>query len=445
MDIRFPADFLWGASTAAYQIEGAWNEDGRGLSIWDSFSHTPGNIADGDTGDVACDHYHRYREDVRLMAELGLQAYRFSTAWPRLFPQGRGKANPKGRDFYDRLIDELLEHDIQPWLCFHHWDLPQALQDKGGWTNRDTCEHFADYAAYVAEAYGDRVAHFLLLNEPNVVALLGHLFGIHAPGLTDLTAFAACAHHLNLATGMGLGRLRSQGDWRLGTVLNLQPVHPKTDGEDDARAAELFDAAWNRLFIDPLFKGSYPALLEGMLAPFVHSGDLAHIQQPLDLLGLNLYSRMLVQADPKSLVGMRQAHPDPDAPLTDMGWEVYPEALFEQLMELKDRYGNPEVYITENGAAFPDTLSGQGRVEDGRRIAFLEQYLAALHRALEQGANVRGYFVWSLLDNFEWAEGYAKRFGLVYVDYETQERSPKRSFRWYQQLIREGGFTYGVS
>ena len=442
MDIEFPAGFVWGASTAAYQIEGAVGENGRGRSIWDTFSHTPGKVVGGDTGDVACDHYHLYKHDVKLLADLGLDAYRFSTAWPRLFPEGRGKPNAKGRDFYDRLIDELLSQSVEPWLCFYHWDLPQALQDKGGWTSRDTVHYFADYAAYAAEQYGDRVGHFVMMNEPSVVALLGHLFGIHAPGLTDIVAYGAATHHLNLATGTALSRLRStNGSWQLGTVLSLQPVHPESDTEEDAAAATLFDALWNRTYLDPLLKGTYPELTSAMLAPHVQDGDLGLVQQPLDFLGLNLYTRVLVKADKASLVGMSQAAPPPDAELTGMGWEVYPDALFEQLVDLKENYGNPQVFVTENGAAFPDTLDAKNEVHDEKRVAYLEAYLQAVHRALQAGANVGGYFVWSLLDNFEWAEGYDKRFGIVYVDYHDQARYPKDSYLWYQETVRNNGFS----
>ena len=440
MDIEFPSDFVWGASTAAYQIEGAWNLDGKGESIWDHFTHHSSKVAGGDTGDVACDHYHLYKNDVALMKDLGLDASRFSTAWTRLFPEGRGKVNAAGRDFYDSLVDELLKHNLEPWLCFYHWDLPQALQDKGGWANRDTVHYFSDYAAFMAEHYGDRVQHFVVMNEPNAVALLGHLFGIHAPGKTDLMAYAAATHHLNLATGETLQRLKSEQErWQLGTVLNLQPVHPKTDSEQDAQAAALFDAAANRNYLDPLLKGEYPELTRGMLEAYIQSDDLKIIHQPLDFLGMNLYTRLLVQADPKSLDGMNQADPPDDAERTDMGWEVYPDALYEQLTDLKDNYGNPTVYVTENGAAFPDVLEN-GQVHDKARMRYLAAHLAALHRALEDGVNVKGYFVWSLLDNFEWAEGYEKRFGTVFVDYATQERYPKDSYYWYQALIENNGF-----
>lgn len=437
--MEFPKDFLWGASTASYQIEGAFDEDGRGPSIWDTFSHTPGKVANGDTGDVACDHYHRYPEDVALMKSLGIDAYRFSTAWPRLFPEGRGEVNPKGRDFYDRLIDAVLEAGIAPWLCFYHWDLPQALQDRGGWTERDTALHFVDYAAYVAEAYGDRVDHFVMMNEPNVVALVGHLFGVHAPGLRDLSAFGAATHHLNLAQGMALERLREgRSEWKLGTVLNLQPVHPASSEAGDEQAAALFDAVWNRNWLEPLFRGSYPFLTENLITPHLKDGDLRQVRQPLDFLGMNLYTRLRIEAHNGSLAGIREAPAPEGAELTAMGWEVYPDALFDQLLDLKENYDNPPVYITENGAAFPDRVTDEGRIEDSDRIAFLEGYLEAAHRALEAGVNLKGYFVWSLLDNFEWAEGYDKRFGIVYVDYDTQQRIPKASFEWFGRVVNEG-------
>ncbi len=440
--IRFPQDFIWGASTASYQIEGAWQEDGKGPSIWDNFCHTAGKIADNHNGDEACDHYHRYPEDVALMRDLGLDAYRFSTAWTRLFPQGRGQPNSKGCDFYDRLIDSLLDVGIQPWLCFYHWDLPQALQDKGGWTARDIVYWFADYAGYVAEQYGDRVEHFLMLNEPGSVAFLGHLLGQHAPGLSDINAFLAATHHQNLAQGLALKLLRElNADWQLGTALNLQPAHAVSESEEDQQAAKLFDTFANRNFLDPLLLGGYPALSQGLLEPYVKNDDIAAIKQPLNFLGLNLYTRFLIQANSSSLMGISQAPPPADAELTDMGWEVYPAAMYEQLMNLKEKYGNPAVYITENGAAFADALNHRGQVNDTRRIRYLESHLAATQKALAQGANVKGYFVWSLLDNFEWAEGYHKRFGLVYVDYADKQRIPKASYTWFNKLICKGGFT----
>lgn len=437
MEIEFPADFVWGVSSSSYQIEGAWNEDGKGLSIWDTFAHDTDKIAGGDTGDVACDHYHRYREDIALMAELGIGAYRFSVSWPRIFPEGRGKVNVKGVDFYDRLIDRLLEANIDPWPCLYHWDLPQALQDKGGWTNRDIAEWFADYSAYVAEHLGDRIERFVVLNEPQVIAIMGHLFGIHAPGLSDLSAFAAATHHLNLAQGTALQRLRqTESRWQLGTVLNVQPVHPVDEGEEHQQPVALFDAAWNRNFLEPLFHGRYPQVTQGMMMPLIHDGDLERIQQPLDFLGLNLYTRVRAQADMQSVIGISQAPPPEGAELTAMGWEVYPDALHEVLLMLKEEYGNPAVFVTENGAAFEDRPGRDGKVNDRERIRFFEGYLQAAQRALQDGVNLKGYLLWTLLDNFEWAEGYDKRFGIVQVDFKTQTRTPKASFDWWQQVMQ---------
>jgi beta-glucosidase len=446
MDVTFPEDFVWGASTASYQIEGAATEDGKGVSIWDTFTHTPGKVLHGDTGDVACDHYHLYKRDVALMKNLGVNAYRFSTAWPRFFPEGKGKPNAKGLDFYNRLVDELLANNVEPWLCFYHWDLPQALQDKGGWANRDTAFYYTDYAGYVAEKLGDRVKHFVLMNEPNIAALLGHLLGIHAPGVTDINAYAAATHHLNLATGLGAAQLRSMSStWQLGTVINLQPVHPLTDQDADIEARMLFDALYNRSTLDPVLKGIYPDLMTGLLEDIVQPGDLGKIQQPLDFLGLNHYTRLIIRSDPKSLVGISLCPPPKNADLTDMGWEVYPQGLYEQLLELQNDYGNPKVFITENGAAFKDSLNSSGLVDDQERIRYLEKYLEAVYKAKSDGANVQGYFVWSLTDNFEWAEGYAKRFGIVHMDYATQKRTPKTSYYWYQKAIKEGGFSMGQS
>lgn len=440
MDVTFPKHFVFGASTAAYQIEGAAMLEGKGESIWDKFTHTSGNIHNGEHGDVACDHYHLYQSDIKLMQALGLGAYRFSTAWSRFFPEGKGKANLKGRDFYNRLVDGLLENNIEPWLCFYHWDLPQLLQDKGGWANRDTAYYFTDYVSYVAEHLGDRVRHFALLNEPNVHAIFGHLLGIHAPGLRDFMAFLMSLHHMNLATGLGLVRLRAQSHlWKLGTILSLQPVYPVTDKDEDIEARNLFDAIWNRSVLDPLFKGSYPELVKGMLEDIVQAGDLGQINQEIDFLGMNYYQRILIEADPASMFGLRLGRPPKGVEQTDMGWEVYPQAMLEQLLELKNDYGNPKVFITENGAAYQDNVSARG-IEDVQRIRYLARHLQMVQQAITQGVQVEGYFVWSLLDNFEWAEGYAKRFGLIYTDYATQKRIPKASYTWYQRVIRDYGF-----
>ena len=434
--MTFPDDFIWGASTAAFQIEGAWDEDGKGPSIWDTFSHTPSKVANGDTGDVATDHYHRYREDVGLMKELGIDVYRFSTSWPRIFPEGQGKPNAKGIDFYERLVDEILENGVTPWLCFYHWDLPQALQDKGGWPARDTAHYFTDYASFVAERLGDRVKTFVAMNEPNLVAIAGHLFAQHAPGVADISQFAAATHHLNLATGLSVERLRSMhSDWQLGTVLSLNPVHPESDRDEDIEAAQTFDAFWNRSVLDPIMKGSYPERLEPLFASVVQDGDLEQTQQPLDFIGFNLYTRAIIKADPASLIGISWGDPPKSAKRTAMGWEVYPEAIYEQIMDLKENYGNPAIFITENGAAFDDKVSADDKVYDPDRTEYLEAYIGQVARAIEDGANVEGYFVWSLLDNFEWAEGYEKRFGIIHVDYETLQRRPKDSFYWYRDFI----------
>ncbi len=435
----FPPSFTWGVSTAAYQIEGAAREGGRGPSIWDVFSQTPGKVARGDTGDVACDHYHRWREDLELLRELGVGAYRFSVAWPRWQPSGRGEVNPAGRDFYERLVDGLLDIGVAPWLCLYHWDLPQALQAQGGWSRRDSVEWFGDYAASVMGVLGDRVEHVAVLNEPNVVGLLGHLLGVHAPGLTDLAAYVAATHHLNLATGDTLARLRAEhAGWRLGTILNLQPVLAESDDEPDAAAATLLDAVWNGNHLEPLVSGRYPPATEAMMAPVVEEGDARRIRQPLDWFGLNLYSQLRVAADPASLVGLRLVDPPEAVETTAMGWEVAPEALSRQLVEAAARLGDVPIVVTENGAAYRDRPGPDLEVDDALRTRYLERHVREVQAARERGVDVRGYFVWSLLDNFEWHEGYAKRFGLVYVDYASQQRSPKRSFRWFRELIRSG-------
>jgi beta-glucosidase len=434
----FPASFTWGVSTAAYQIEGAAAEGGRGPSIWDVFSHAPGKVARGDTGDVACDHYHRWREDVELLRELGVGAYRFSIAWPRWMPDGTGPVNPAGRDFYDRLVDRLVEIGVEPWVCLYHWDLPQALQERGGWASRDVSDWFCDYAESVMAVLGDRVRHVAVLNEPNAVGLLGHLLGIHAPGITDLESYAAATHHLNLATGDALVRLRAAGSWRLGTIVNLQPVVPASDAHEDALAAQLLEAAWNGNHLDPLVVGRYPAATEPLLQAVIRSGDMERIRQPLDWFGLNLYSQLRVAADPTSLVGLRMLEPPEEVETTAMGWEVAPDALSRQLFDARARLGDVPIVITENGAAYRDRPGPDLEVDDLRRVRYLERHVREVRAALEAGVDVRGYFVWSLLDNFEWHEGYAKRFGLVYVDYATQARAPKRSFRWYRRLIEAG-------
>jgi beta-glucosidase len=435
--LQFGRGFVWGASTASYQIEGAAAEDGRSPSIWDVFAHTPGRVRNGDTGDVACDHYHRSDEDIALLARAGFSAYRFSTSWSRILPDGTGAINDKGVAFYDRLVDRLLERGITPWLCLFHWDLPACLQARGGWLNRDIATWFAEYASAVARRLGDRVKHWIMLNEAVVHAIFGHGTGIHAPGLTGWESLIASLHHQNLAQGHALDALRSmRGDLRLGTVMTLQPVRAHSDRAEDRDAAARLDALWNRARLDPLFKANYPDLLAGYFAPLVHDGDLAAINRPVDFLGLNYYSPLYAAYDADSLAGIALSAPPEGTPVTGWGWPIVPEGLTEQLIELRDRYGNPAVYITENGGCFDDPVAADGTVHDADRIAYLRGHLQAAHAALAAGSALRGYFVWSLLDNFEWAEGYSRRFGIVHVDYATLARTPKASFHWLADQIR---------
>jgi beta-glucosidase len=436
--LRFPDGFVWGTSTSAYQIEGAAGADGRAPSIWDTFCRIPGKVVNGDTGDVATDHYHRYLEDVGLMARAGFGAYRFSVSWARVIPAGTGPANHRGLDFYDRLVDALLARGVEPWACLYHWDLPQALQDRGGWVGREAADRFADYALVVAGRLGDRVKRWAMLNEPSVVAIFGHGLGVHAPGLTGRANWAASLHHQNLAQGRALSALREAGGagWRLGTVLSLQPVRPAGGLEANREAAALWDAAWNRACLDPLFQGRYPDLLAADFEPLARPGDMEAIRQPLDWLGMNYYSRMHQQPDPGGLVGTGFGPAPAGTAHTDMGWPIEPDGLYEQLVELRDRYGNPEVHVAENGASFADWVGPTGKAEDGKRIFFLRDHLAACHRAVAEGCNLRGYLAWTLLDNFEWAEGYRQTFGLVQVDRATMERRPKASYYWLADVAR---------
>ena len=442
-DAIFPADFVWGAATAAYQIEGAHDEDGRGPSIWDTFSHTPGKTLNGDTGDIACDHYHRYPEDIALMRELGLRAYRLSVAWPRIFPTGSGRPNPAGLDFYRRLLDALRTADIEPFVTLYHWDLPQALQDAGGCANRDTVGRFGEYAHTVAVALGEQVHHWATLNEPWVVAFLGNLMGVHAPGERNLGTALRVSHHQLLAHAEALSALRADaraGD-QIGIVLNLSPIEPAGDANADAEAAHRQDGYLNRWFLDPLFRGEYPddlLRLYGDDAPEVEPGDLARINAPIDFLGINYYFRTLVRHDPAGVPVQASAVVPPGRPVTAMGWEVYPEGLYDILTRVHRDYAPPTIYVTENGAAFEDRLV-DGVVDDPQREAYLHDHLLQAYRAIEAGVPLRGYFAWSLLDNFEWAFGYTRRFGLVHVDYATQARTIKRSGRWYAGVTREHG------
>jgi beta-glucosidase len=430
-----PADFTWGAATASYQIEGAVNEDGRGESVWDRFCATPGKVRGGDAGDVACDFYHRYRDDVRLMRELGLDAFRFSIAWPRVLPGGRGAVNEAGLDFYDRLVDELLANEIEPFVTLFHWDTPQALEDAGGWPARATAEAFVEYTEAVVGRLGDRVRHWITHNEPWVHAWIGYAWGQHAPGRTDEAAAVAAAHHLLLSHGWAVEAIRRVvPDARVGITLNLAQAHAASDTPEDEAAAWRVDGETNRWFLDPIFRGSYPAdLLERneLAASSVRDGDLDAISAPLDFLGVNNYSRFIVGAGAE---GPRMVS-NPEAQHTDMGWEVYPNGLHEVLVRVAHDYAPPAIYITENGAAFGDVRVHDGHVHDPERTAFLASHIEAVARAVKDGAPVKGYFVWSLFDNFEWAFGYSKRFGIVYIDYATLERVPKDSFYWYRDLI----------
>ncbi len=441
---HFPDDFVWGVATAAYQIEGAVDEDGRAPSIWDTFSHTPGTTTNGDTGDVACDHYHRWQEDIRLMRNLGIQAYRFSIAWPRVVPQGTGQVNGRGLDFYDRLVDGLLDANITPFVTLYHWDLPQALQNRGGWADRATVDAFVAYAEAVVRRLGDRVTHWITHNEPWVVSFVGNYEGRHAPGIQDLRTALQVAHHLLLSHGLVVPLLRSaSASARVGITLNLSPAHAATSSPEDQAAAGRLDGNLNRWFLDPLYGRGYPEDMVaryGALMPQLAADDLARIAVPTDFLGINYYFPTIVRALPSG------AEPLGFAPLsrdelataghdvTEMGWPVVPEGLTELLTRIHREYAPGAIYITENGAAIHDRVV-DGTVHDPRRIAYLHGHTDAARQAIAAGAPLRGYFLWSLMDNFEWGFGYSKRFGIVYIDYGTQARIPKSSAAWYQRVI----------
>ena len=462
---EFPKSFLWGASTAAYQIEGAVNQDGRGVSIWDTFSHTPGRTANGDTGDVACRHYERTGEDLELMAELGLRAYRFSVAWPRVQPDGKGSANQEGLDFYRRLAAGLRDRGIVPVVTLYHWDLPQALQDEGGWPVRETAERFSEYVAMVTAAIGDEVGLWITLNEPWCSAWLGYAVGVHAPGLTNPQLSIRATHHLLLAHALGSEVVRRDTKAPVGITLNLAPQIPASDHELDIEAARKLDGGLNRLYLDPLFQGSYPddvlatAAAAGLKMDVVRDADMELISRPVDFLGVNYYMNHVV-ASTNRLAEARQAGylaPDsllgtPTASLgaaqvgrpwlerTAMGWEVDPTGLTALLTRLSDEYTKAPLYITESGVAVDDYRGPDGAVHDPRRVAYLDAHVKAVKDAIDAGVDVQGYFVWSLMDNFEWAEGYSKRFGLVWTEYPTGGRVRKDSFGWYRDLIAANGF-----
>jgi beta-glucosidase len=444
--LQFPEAFLWGAATAAYQIEGAVREDGRGESIWDRFCVTPGKVFNNESGAVACDHYHRYQEDIQLMRELGLQAYRFSIAWPRILPTGRGRVNHAGLDFYERLVDALLTANIEPFATLFHWDLPQALQDDfGGWGGRDTAKAFVDYANIVSQRLGDRVKHWITLNEPQVVAKVGYEYGVHAPGLHNPRLAWQVSHHLLLGHGMAVPVIRANSsNAQVGITLNLSSVQPATDADRDLYVAHIEDGMLNRWYIEPIFRGSYPSdivdlLEQNNLAPQVVNGDAAIIAVPVDFLGVNNYTRNVVRQKSGAAPGTAEHVHAPGPEYTEMGWEVYPDGLREVLVRLHQDYAVPQLYVTENGAAFPDTVSANARVRDSRRENYYRGYLTQAHTAISEGAPLAGYFAWSLMDNFEWAEGYSKRFGVIYVDYATQKRIIKDSGYWYRDTIAAHG------
>lgn len=444
-DSIFPKDFLWGAATSAYQIEGAWNIDGKGENIWDHYVRTPGHIRNNDTGDVATDHYHRMREDVALMKAMGLKAYRFSISWSRVMPEGRGATNPSGLDFYSRLIDELLAADIQPIACLNHWDLPQAIYELGGWPDRDSTDWFAEYARLMFDAYSDRVKFWDTHNEPRVVAFLGYGSAIMAPGIPDYSKAFQTVHHLLVSHGKAVQVFRRGGyGGEIGIILDSEHVVPATDSHDDKAAQARYREMDTLLFTDPLFLGAYPASFIdwiGPLAPEIKPGDMELIAQPLDFLGVNYYRSMEISFDPDAGFLKADAKPQtlPMWGYTEMGWGVYPPGMIEVLLDLDRRYDLPPVHLTENGCATQDEPDENGFVKDVERIDYLRGHIAALAEAAGQGVNIKGYFVWSLLDNFEWAEGYAPRFGLIRVDYETLDRTPKQSYSWYQKVIERNG------
>jgi beta-glucosidase len=457
--LSFPEGFVWGCASSAYQVEGAWNEDGKGPSIWDTFVHTPGRIANNETGDITVDHYHRYKDDVTLMKELGLAAYRFSISWARILPNGTGAVNQAGLDFYGRLVDELLEKKIEPYVCLCHYDLPQSLQDNGGWPNRDCAYAFSEYAHIMALHLSDRVKVWMTHNEPWVAAMAGYFSGEHAPGIKDPVIGFKALHHLFLSHGLAAEAIRASAKQsvKIGITLNLNPVYPASDSKKDRAAAQRMDIALNRLQLDPLLIGTSPlqefALGKMLGKGFIKPGDLEKIHS-LDLLGVNYYTRTVAKNDPKFPV-VSAAQTKPEGNEYSVMWEIYPEGIFELLTRIwKDYYlpldsGNepglgkmPEIMITENGVPVPDGLDFDGRIRDDRRIRYLRNHLFQVHRAMQTGIPVKGYFHWSLMDNFEWILGYAPRFGLVYVDYQTLNRTIKDSGHWFAKVIQDNGFDF---
>lgn len=438
----FPKDFEWGAATASYQIEGAYNEDGKGKSIWDIFSHKKGNVLNNHTGDIACDHYHKYKEDIKLMKRIGLDTYRFSISWPRILPSGRANINNKGIDFYKRLVDNLLEAGIKPAATLYHWDLPQNLQSNGGWENRDVAKYFNEYANIMFEELGDLVPRWITHNEPFVVSMLGNYFGEHAPGKKNLKTAIKVSHNLLLSHGMALKSYRESNlDGEIGITLNLVPVYAKTNNKKDQIAKDYTDAFNNRWFLDPLFKGEYPKILTDLyqekIGGFeIRKGDLDLISKEVDFLGINYYSRSVVEYNDQSLLKNKIIKPK-NSEYTEMNWEIYPQGLKDLLLKINNEYTEKPIFITENGAAFDDHVSGEDRVHDQNRVDYLKSHFKVAHQLIEEGIPLKGYYVWSLMDNFEWAYGYTKRFGLIYVDYDNgQKRILKDSAKMYSEIIK---------
>ena len=453
-EVSFPKGFFWGAATAAYQIEGAWNEDAKGESIWDRFAHTPGKIKNGDTGDMACDSYHRWREDIALLRAMNLNSYRFSISWPRIQPVGTGPANPQGIDYYSRLVDALLEARIRPFITLYHWDLPQTLEGAGGWPNRDTASRFADYVEVVTRALGDRVSDWMLFNEPLAFTYKGYLDGTHAPGRTGLINFLRASHSVNLAQGLGFRALKAaRPSARVGTAFSMSSCDPATGTEDDILAAERAHAITNLWFLEPALNGRYPQALAFLpeMTMGVKPGDLDKMRAPLDFIGINLYYRTIASA-PTAMERLTHAQQwlfpvkmgvGEQGPKTDIGWEVWPQAMYDIVTRISRDFNRPQIEITESGCAYNDGPDASGVIRDTRRIAYHRQYLQALARAIADGADVRGYHAWTLLDNFEWAEGFSQRFGLAYVDFKTQQRTIKESGRWYAKVAAENRIAPG--
>jgi beta-glucosidase len=446
--IQFPKDFLWGTATSAYQIEGAFNEDGKGLSCWDTFSKKKGKVKKFENGDVACDHYHKYKEDVALLKNLNIQSYRFSVAWSRVLPEGRGAVNPKGLDFYDKLTDELLRNNILPFVTLYHWDLPKALEDKGGWYNRDTADHFAEYTEIMVKKLSDRVKNWITLNEPWIVMIAGHVGGAHPPGNYRPFSSFKVAHNLLLAHGKSLERIRAiSPDSKAGITNALSPVYSNELNKENA-AVKRANAIMNQLWLDPIFKGKYPEEIEKFVISQnkgnIKEGDMKLISAKTDFLGINHYSRMIVKKTLLPLYNFFPVVPDyKSAKFTSMGWEIYPQGFYDLLKWVQKEYDNPPIYITENGVSLYEK-EVDGKIIDPERIEYIKNYLLSLNKAMTEGVDIRGYFVWSFLDNFEWQEGYEKTFGIVYVDRKSPDlkRIPKESAKWYAKVCKDNGFVF---